>query len=254
MPPDVTVEDRPELLALRCPRPVSYLNSVLRTAAQASALPALVAEVAAMHAHCVSRWIVTDTVDRAPLHAALRDGGYTPAVHHEARIARVATSRIRSGGDFSVRRVDSMDSLRQQAWVMDMAFGNAIPVTEESLRKDLHYCTGPEARTHRFVAYEAGESGEMPISGGGMTVYPELGFGLLWGGGTIETARGKGAYSAVLAARIEMARKLGIAYVGLYARSDTSAPIVARQGFERWGEMMYWDGPPPASAGSESES
>ena len=131
VPPDVTVVDRPELLALRCPRPVSFLNSVLRSGDCAAGLPALVAEVAALHSHCVSRWIVTDTVDRTSLVAALRDGGYTPTVHHEARIMRVDAFRAGAGGEFSVRRVDSMDSLRQQTWVMNMAFGKAVPATEE---------------------------------------------------------------------------------------------------------------------------
>jgi len=34
---------------------------------------------------------------------------------------------------------------------------------------------------------------------------------------------------------------LGFAYVGLYAVTDTSAPIVLRQGFKRYGAMTYWE-------------
>ena len=29
-------------------------------------------------------------------------------------------------------------------------------------------------------------------------------------------------------------------WVGLYAKVETSAPIVAKQGFERFGEMTFW--------------
>ena len=54
-------------------------------------------------------------------------------------------------------------------------------------------------------------------------------------------ARGRGAYSTVLEARIRAASELGITHVGLYAVTDTSAPVVLRQGFERFGRMTYWD-------------
>jgi hypothetical protein len=47
----------------------------------------------------------------------------------------------------------------------------------------------------------------------------------------------------LLASRLALARDLGLSLVGLYARDATSAPIVARCGFERWGEMTYWDRP-----------
>jgi N-acetylglutamate synthase-like GNAT family acetyltransferase len=83
----------------------------------------------------------------------------------------------------------------------------------------------------------------MPVATGGMTVFGDLGFGYLWSGCTLLQTRGRGAYSAVLAARIERARELGLCHVGLYAITDTSAPIVARQGFKRVGTMTYWERP-----------
>ena len=56
-----------------------------------------------------------------------------------------------------------------------------------------------------------------------------------------EAWRGRGAYTALLATRMEYARRAGIGVVGLYARETTSAPIVAAQGFERFGEARQWD-------------
>ena len=38
----------------------------------------------------------------------------------------------------------------------------------------------------------------------------------------------------------EAARALGFHTVGLYAKDDTSAPIVEAQGFSRHGSMEYW--------------
>jgi hypothetical protein len=63
---------------------------------------------------------------------------------------------------------------------------------------------------------------------------------MLWAGGTVPDARGAGAYTTLLAHRIELARSLGLEWIGIYAKEGTSAPIVARQGFEHVGEMHYW--------------
>jgi hypothetical protein len=90
----------------------------------------------------------------------------------------------------------------------------------------------------RFVAYDE-TSGE-PIASAGLTTYPDLEFGFLWAGATVPHARGRGAYSALVAARVQRAGELGLKSAGLYAKLDTSAPIVSKQGFARYGRMIYW--------------
>jgi GNAT superfamily N-acetyltransferase len=242
LPADVEVTDRPELLLIRCRRPVQLLNTVLRSSATAARIDAVVAEARAAHAHTVSRWCVPDTRPRAHVEAALERGGYAPGHRHEARLVEVARFRPRPGGDFTVRAVDSLSGMRHGVDVVNQAFGRAEGPSEEELARDVAMCTGPGARIHRFVGYDASGA---PVVSGSMTVFSTLRFGFLWGGGTIPSARGRGAYSALLAARVAQARALGLEYVGLYARTTTSAPIVARQGFERWGEMTYWESPPP---------
>ena len=77
-----------------------------------------------------------------------------------------------------------------------------------------------------------------------MTFFPALGFAMLWRGGTVPNARGRGLYKAVLKERTRFAKQYGIALVGLYAKLTTSAPIVARVGFEGHGHMTFWDRPP----------
>ena len=247
IPPDITVVDRPELLAMQCPRPVPYLNMVLRTRAPAHQLPALVAEVGQLHRHCTSRWVVTDTTDTAPLTAALAAGGYEAAERHDVRAVHVDAVASRTTGNWLVRDVDSMARLREEYDVIGQAFGMGVSFTDESLAKDLELCTEPAARVHRFLAYDATDR---PVATGALTVYPSLGFGLLWGGGTIPDARGRGAYAAIMAARVARARVLGVSCIGLYARVDTSSPIVARLGFARWGEMTWWKRLPPADQAS----
>ncbi|RYE92754.1 MAG: hypothetical protein EOO75_05955, partial [Myxococcales bacterium] len=70
LPPDVAVDERPGLLRVSCPRPVPYLNVVLRARAAPADAPALVDEVLARPGPPLQRWLVTDTFDRAPLQAA----------------------------------------------------------------------------------------------------------------------------------------------------------------------------------------
>ena len=102
---------------------------------------------------------------------------------------------------------------------------------------ELGQCIRADARVQRFVAYD----GDEPVSSGGVNIYPELGFGLLWAGGTVPAARGRGAYSAILAARIACAAARGLRFIGLYARVGTSSPVVAAQGFDSVGRMTYWE-------------
>ena len=78
------------------------------------------------------------------------------------------------------------------------------------------------------------------MSQAGLSIFQDLSFALLFAGGTITSARGQGAYTALVAARIAYARSIGIKHVGLFAREDTSAPIVDRQGFINYGEMQQW--------------
>lgn len=237
LPPDVTVLDRPDLLLLTTPRPVVYLNAVLRT--RSTDPRALVAEVTGRALSVTPRWMVPDTFPRGPLEAALTAAGWSPGVRHEVRVLPVDawTGRAR----VEVRPVLDRDTLLDCLSVAQRAFGSPDRGwTEDSLTADLRQCRDG-ARVRRFVAYLEGA----PASSGGLTAYPELGFGLLWGGGTVPEARGRGAYAAVLHARLEAARHMGLGLVGLYAVEHTSGPIVARQGFREEGEMWFWAPPRP---------
>lgn len=239
VPSDVTVTDRPDLLQLSCPRGALYLNSVLRTRAAPAAMPALIAEAETRFAGRRARWCVTDTVDPRPIEAALGAAGWEAESDYEVRALPVAAWT--RAAPLEVHAVDSMARLLDCCAVSDAAFGRVIPWTDEERARDLRQCT-EGTRVHRFVAYDRGE----PVASGGLTAFPSIGFGLLWAGGTVPGARGRGAYLSVLAARVERARALGLTTVGLNAKADTSGPIVARLGFGRHGRMTAWERSVPA--------
>ncbi len=143
----------------------------------------------------------------------------------------------RPRADVSVRRVTDERGLRDLWRVCDAAFDTTPDRTGEDVAAELTQCAARDARVQRFVAYLDGE----PVSSGGVNLYPGLGFGFLWAGGTVPSARCRGAYSAVVAARVACAAARGVRFVGLYARVGTSSPIVAAQGFDSVGNMVYWD-------------
>lgn len=242
VPGDVRVTDRPELLYYSCSRDVPILNTVTRTRAEPQRLPELIGEV--MHAHrgVRSRWLVREVPSSAPLEKELAGAGYAPSVRTFATAIGVEEYVPRAPENIVVRRVSDMPTLRDCVSVIANAFPGGRSFTDEELEGDLGNCLDPGSRVLRFVAYDA-RSGE-PLSSGGLTLFPTLAFGFLWAGGTMPHARGRGAYSAVLAARITKARERGCRYAGLYAVTDTSAPIVLRQGFTKFGAMTYWEREP----------
>jgi GNAT superfamily N-acetyltransferase len=244
IPGDAHFVDRPELLYVCCPRDVPMLNCVTRTRAEPARLPALAAEVAAAHGSVCSRWLVRDEPWARPLEPVLRRGGWAPAVETYACAVSVDDYRRRPSPDLEVRRIETLPELRDAISVIDGAFPGGLRYTDEQLAADLANCTGPAPRVQRFLAVE--RTTREPVATGGMTLFAELGFGYLWAGCTLPKARGRGAYSALVAARIARARELGLGHVGLYALTHTSAPIVARQGFQRVGAMTYWERPAPS--------
>jgi N-acetylglutamate synthase-like GNAT family acetyltransferase len=232
IPPDARGVVRPELTYVSCPRPVPYLNQVTGTDAPDAALGALVDEVVAAHRGRPSKWLVYDRIATPALHGQLSAADYEP----EARYVGYthAADDLRSA-DFDVIDVSTPRALRHAQAVADEAFAIHSLLTDDEIAGQLS--AARRRRCRRFVAYD-GEG--TPIATGGLNVYTDLGLGLLWGGAVVSNARGRGAYRAVLAARMSCARQLGLTRVGLFARQDSSAPIVARLGFSAHAPMVYW--------------
>lgn len=231
LPDDAVLVDRPELAYVSCARPVHYLNNVYRVRAEPARVPALVREVSEAHRTPMSQWQVTDVVDPTALERELARAGYEVGEECAASVIAVDAFEARPSAGARVERVTTVDQLRDGIDVMERAFGAPLGVRAGELAQQL-----AEPRVLRYVAYLDDE----PAATGALNVYPQLGFGLLWGGSTAPEARGRGAYSAVLAARMRAARELGLDYAGLYAIRSTSAPIVARQGFAEVGRMTSW--------------
>lgn len=125
----------------------------------------------------------------------------------------------------TLEQVREADAINAPVWEQD-------PLDENGLRAEL-------ADVHEALASGAGIhvlgrlDGEA-VSTGGCTIVD--GFTRLWGAATLPTARGRGAYRAVLAERLRLGAEHGATTALVKGRVSTSAPILARAGFHHFGD------------------
>jgi GNAT superfamily N-acetyltransferase len=101
--------------------------------------------------------------------------------------------------------------------------------------------SGSDIRVVVFIDGEAAASGGCWVVGH---------VARLWGAGTRPAFRGRGAYRALLAARIAAARQHGATLALVKGRVETSGPILRRAGFTAYGEERSYSlslGTPPHS-------
>jgi GNAT superfamily N-acetyltransferase len=240
VPPHVEVVEREPITYTHSTNPSALYNRVVRVRPERADPESLVAEVRRAHAGRPSRWMLTPMGDTPELRRALAQAGYEEGERHVASSIGVAEYGRKPPADVEVRQVRTPTDLRLLYEIVGEVFGEAPELSEADLAREVGDCTGPERRVARFIAYRGGE----PAGTGGMTFFDDLGFGLIWAGGVREAHRGRGVYTALLAARAEVAARRGVDTLGLYARVETSAPIVAAHGFVQHGTMVYYQRPP----------
>lgn len=175
------------------------------------------------------------------------DNGPSPAVEEELRrrgaevTERTDILAIPLGGgvpdvaapdDVQVRAVEDESSLRDALSVEADAFEWPEP-TAEQVRDGLAEVRAGQASglAGRLVAYVDGR----PAATAGWGRAGEV--LRLWGAGTAQAFRGRGAYRALLDARLQLGEELGCTLALTHGRVHTSAPILKRVGFTRYGEQ-----------------
>lgn len=123
-------------------------------------------------------------------------------------------------------QVREVDAINVPVWQQQ-------PLDDEGLRVELdEVASALEAGTQARVLARL-DDGEA-VSTGGCTIVD--GFARLWGAATLDHARGRGAYRAVLAERLRVSASLGATTALVKGRITTSAPILARAGFTHYGD------------------
>ncbi len=136
--------------------------------------------------------------------------------------------------DIEVRWVEgdhAVERLRDSHTVFSTVFGGAVPPTErlelEALQARYDHAHGNGGG---LVAYADGE----PVGSAGVTVAD--GVARLWSGSVVEQHRGRGAYRAMLAARLAYGVEHGATMGLVKGRVETSGPILRRAGFAAYGQ------------------
>lgn len=242
LPPWARVVDRPELRYTTADVDQPALHLVLRVRDRDAeggpvSLAALVDEVDAAHRGRSSRWMLAPGSQLPALPPLLERAGWRPEHLHHLRTLPVTAAAPPAPPGLEVRPVADRTTLVDCIGVTAAAFEtDPGPLSTERVRDELGAIQ--RGRVHRFVVYDSASG--TPLSSGGLNTYPRQGIGFLWGGGTVPTARGRGAYRALLQARLRRAARCGCTHVAVYARVDTSDPIVARLGFTRHGTLQTW--------------
>jgi GNAT superfamily N-acetyltransferase len=123
-----------------------------------------------------------------------------------------------------VRRItdpDRLDEIRRiQESVWDDPHTWLIPMLSDALINDADHLSV-------YIAYAEG----IPVSAAWISFHDHSQFAGLWGGSTVAEYRGRGFYTALLAARLQEARQRGVRFLTIDA-SPMSQPIVEKHGFQ----------------------
>jgi ribosomal protein S18 acetylase RimI-like enzyme len=133
-------------------------------------------------------------------------------------------------GHLELRWAYDLATMRDNLQVSADVFGDSMPpeeeIAEEVERAQKDFAVGSGS----VVAYLDG----VPVGSGGLSLVN--GVARLWGGAVREEARSRGAYRALLDARLKRGASRGAHMALVTGRVQTSGPILRRVGFERYGE------------------
>jgi hypothetical protein len=188
-------------------------------------------------------WWVSSATRPPDTEAALRAAGgkQIDAVQILARELNGDDDGPAVPGDVSVELVDGERAFRSASAVAVRGWGRKEPSGAALAREYAEVVRDLAAwSSFRVLASVRGH----PAAVGGCTLHGEVAqakSALLWGAVTLREHRRRGAYRAVLAERLRLARAHGATLALVKGRVETSGPILLRAGFAGYGEeRCYW--------------
>ena len=122
-----------------------------------------------------------------------------------------------------IRRVTDADNLRAFQAINEVVFGHSYEGQTEHLIWELTHV--PE-----YMSFYGAYVDDVPVASARINYPANSRFASLWGGGTLEAYRGRGVYTALVAARAQEAIGRGRRFLTIDA-SPMSRPIVEKLGF-----------------------
>jgi hypothetical protein len=185
----------------------------------------------------VAWWVSSATVPpdtEAVLRA--RGGKRIDAVRILARELDDDPADLAVPADVSVELVADERAFRAASMITVRGWGRKEPTSAALAREFAQAIKDLETwSSFRMLASVGGE----PAACGGCTLRDEVAH--LWGAVTVREYRRRGAYRAVLAERMRLARAHGATLALVKGRVETSGPILLRAGFAEYDEeRCYW--------------
>jgi acetyltransferase (GNAT) family protein len=183
-------------------------------------------------------WWVSSVTRPADTEAALLAAGgkQIDTVQILARVLDGDDPDLAVPADVSVELVDGERTFRAASAVAVRGWGRKEPASAALAREYAEAVRDLAAwSSFRVLASVRGE----PAAVGGCTLRGEV--AQLWGAVTLREYRRRGAYRAVLAERVRVARAHGATLALAKGRVETSGPILIRSGFALYDEeRCYW--------------
>ena len=188
--------------------------------------------VAGGHGRTAVTWEVSSSATPADVERRLRELGMEPASPPSAVIAALREPPPAPPG-ITVTRVETVEDFKRFVTITHEVFGIADRLGAELERIDRSGAADlAETRFMRYLAWVAGE----PVAAA-TAAFTDAG-AILHSGSTLERARGRGAYRALVAARWEDAVRRGTP-VAVTRSGPMSRPILKRAGFRELGEIAF---------------
>jgi hypothetical protein len=121
-----------------------------------------------------------------------------------------------------IRRIDTVDGLKDIVYVLDMVWGGHNTWVDERLGRHLEI----PGYLSIYAAYIENQPASI-----GWTYFPRGHFATLFAGSTVAEYRNQGLYTSLLATRLKEIRERGYRYAVVEAGA-MSKPIVAKHGFQ----------------------
>ncbi len=170
-------------------------------------------------------WKVYGTDDPSFLPTELVSLGFTPDDPEAFMIKELNDSEFDALTlTGTIKQIANEAGVNDVIQVSEQVWGNDFSDLRQDLTDRLH--NTPD-QISLYVAYE----NDLPVSSAWITYTPGSPFAGLWGGSTINAARGKGYYRELLYIRAAEARKRGVKYLTVDA-SDMSRPILEKFDFK----------------------
>jgi hypothetical protein len=183
-------------------------------------------------------WWVSSVTSPPDTEAVLRarGGKRIDAVRILARELDGGPADLAVPADVSVELVAGERAFLAASRITVRGWGRKEPTSEALAREFADAVRDLETwSSFRMLASVGGE----PAACGGCTLHAEVAH--LWGGVTLREYRRRGAYRAVLAERLRLARIHGATLALVKGRAGTSGPILLRAGFTEYDEeRCFW--------------